>query len=218
MSESRSWSNRGQRWLVCTGGAMILSACVSSCGGPTSAEASPSAAPPDLRHVFITQLPRRFVLASESESNSGPTDLEKQATADLLPDAKARLSSDGFVAGYVRVWQMSSNQPMPSGERVLETALVINLYEFATPTGANAYMKARSSTGRAVTSSLAPIESAFALPSPPGGNGFESTSQVRYDRVTFTKGDYLVSMTLEGTAANAGLERELASAQWKSLP
>ena len=62
-------------------------------------------------------------------------------------------------------------------------------------------------------------ESPFVVRSVPGATGEQNMNQTPpTDDVAFAKGDYLVTMFVEGAGATPDLEGDLARAQWNKLP
>jgi hypothetical protein len=122
-----------------------------------------------------------FTLQSETETNSGPSDLAKAAREDNSSGAQAELTSDGFMGGYRRVWGAPSND-----------AIIVILYQFATPDGAKHYLDYSLAGLPANTQH-------FDVPDVPGGAGLATTtSDSAAAAVVGVQGPYLYQVVSDG--------------------
>ena len=86
--------------------------------------AAPSSAD-ELAALLIADVPSGFVVQPDTVGDTGPSTLAKAAKDDGDPDASQRLTEEGFIRGYQRLWQDSGHH-----------RIVVFLYQFASATGA----------------------------------------------------------------------------------
>jgi hypothetical protein len=158
-------------------------------GSSTSASSSTTVPPSTVTTTAVTnQLAAQtlldipsFTLQSETDTNSGPSDLAKAAREDNSAGAQAELTADGYTGGYRRVWAGSSSD-----------AIIAILYQFATPDGAKHYLDYSLAGLPANTQH-------FDVPEVPGGTGLATTaSDSAAAAVVGVQGPYLYQVVADG--------------------
>src|SRR5690349_16272224 len=113
-------------------GTLLALALLSACGAQTAASTSPSPSPTSVADALgaklVAAVPQGFVVQADSVGQTGPSDLAKAVRDDGGANAQAQLTTDGFVAGYQRLWKSTDG-----------SIIVVYLYQFKTQAGATDY-------------------------------------------------------------------------------
>ena len=164
---------------------------------------TPTSATDALEPKLISTVLAGYKLEPDSVGDTGPSDLDKAVRDDGDADARAALTSAGFVAGYQRLWTKGDNE------------IVDFVYEFKSNTGAESY---RARTDKAATSDKSMTVTAFAVAGVPGAKGYSATDGKNTSAIVlFTRGGYAVQMDLNGTDATPANATQLAKAQYDKL-
>jgi len=168
---------------------------------------------PSVASLILVTAPDPFVREPDSAADTGPTDLTKAATDDVLsPDAHDALVNAGFVRGYQRQW--ASNNDVSQN-------LFVFLYEFATPAGAQTYVQhwrgailgGANAQGVAVPAPFTPIV--------PGSFGLAAKDATGASAIVlYAKGNFAVQVSVTGdpTADLTAPANAAALAQYQLLP
>ena len=185
-----------------------LSDLMAQAPGQSHPPVSPSAGAAALASKLIAAVPAGYVQQPDSVGDTGPSDLAKAARDDGQPDATQTLTSDGFVAGYQRLWRKGNTQ------------IIDFLYQFSSDSGAGAYLQ-RSLAGLA-RGDNGVTPSRFTVSGVPGANGFSESVPPASGGgsafvVVFAKGPYLAQVVLSGPDASVAAATPLAAGQYGRL-
>jgi hypothetical protein len=165
---------------------------------------------PSVGSLILVTAPDPFVREPDSAADTGPTDLKKAATDDVLsPDAHDALVNAGFVRGYQRQWASSST---------VSQNLFIFLYEFATPQGAQTYVQ--HWRGAILGANEGAVPAPF-TPIVPGSFGLAAKDASGSSAVVmYAKGNMAVEVSATGVPNidQTGPANAAALAQYQLLP
>ena len=184
-------------------------------GGCTSSEApspeAPVAVPPTtvvvpldpagLEALIVDEAPAGFAVAADEVGGTGATDLEEAAADAGDPGAAAALAEARFVRGWQRLWLAGEDE------------LVVIVYEFATPAGAQDFF-ART------TGPVGGGDGVFEVPGMADAVGVTGTGEgLEVTAVIATTGPYLVQVIGDGPepGPSRGTVVALAAAQLDRL-
>ncbi len=173
----------------------------------TSTAATSQAAGDHLAGLLMKTVPAGYTRQADSLEGGGPLDLAAAVNDDPGPGAQATLTKDGFVQGYEREWTNASGQD-----------IIVFLYQFRTPAGAEAYGTSAVATAKSV---IKPEPTTFAVTAIPGAIGLTGGDGGNYtSQIEFTKGTYLFNAIADGPASDglAPTAQQVANAQYTLLP
>jgi hypothetical protein len=164
--------------------------------------------PRPVASLILPTISGSYTLQADSVGDTGPSDLAKAIRDDGAVGAQAALTTDGFVAGYQRLWS----------DAATKQDVVVFLYQFRTPAGAVAYNQRQLAANKATAPSSV---TTFSVPGLPGAVGLSAiASGAPSSEVFVTKGNYLIQAQADGTGA-ATVAREaqmVAISQYAVLP
>ena len=177
-------------------GASMSGAC--ACGstvGPTigttvSSGEGAASDPADVGRLLPSQFLAGWSRLDDAAANAGAFDLAREATHDLAPDARAALTRDGFVAGFVRVWTRDGDGAV----------LAIEVYEFADPQGATDY-SLRTHRVPVNNRATATVSTFLVQDIPNADAAIQSVAGVTYATITYPRTRYLVVVSASGRGA-----------------
>ena len=192
---------------------LVLAAfAIAACGGLSSTASPPSQTPTPtsfasvLAALLITTVPAGFVQQSDSVGDTGPSDLAKAARDDGKPDAAAVLTSDGFEAGYQRLWEDSAH-----------TNLIVYLYVFSNPSGTANYEQRSAALLNSQQSGL--VTQPFTISGVTGATGVSGTAKgVPVVGVVVQKDNYLVQIAMQGPNATVATTTAVFQQQLARIP
>ncbi len=150
---------------------------------------------------LLKDLPSGYQQEDDRIGDTGPSDLAKAVRDDGSDNAQELLTTEGFVAGYQRLWT-----------RGADDAIVDFVYQFKTAAGA------RASVQRMVTAAAQGDDThtvtEFPVPGIPGARGFAAhSSEGDKAIVAFARGVYALQIVVNGAGANATFANSLATQQ-----
>lgn len=150
---------------------------------------------------LLQSVPPGYSQQPDRVGDTGPSDLAKAARDDGSSNARQVLVSDGFVAGYQRLWAKDSN-----------AQIIDYVYQFSRPQGALSYMARTEGQAAGVGAR------SFAVSGVPGAYGFVvATSEGSAVVVFMTRGGYLAQVVIHGPDATSALLTQLAQEQYQLL-
>ncbi len=123
--------------------AMVLTSCSWSkmkALVPVTTTLAPPASIEELEARLVASVPGEFILQPDDVGDTGPSDLAKAVRDDGSAGAEQALRSEGFVRGYQRLWIGPS-----------DAEIIVFLYQFETPAGADAHFQRARAYLTAVT-------------------------------------------------------------------
>ena len=171
--------------------------------------------PPPLADLILGEGPPGFEQQPDDVGDTGPTNLAKATDDDISPEAGRALVSAGFQGGYQRQWTSVDD----IGNTLNQD--FVFLYRFATPEGAEAWVRHWRVTLIDTNTGAAPLTS-FEPPLIPGAVGISAIDpkQGSTGVVLFTKGPYAVQAFVIGgpSVDQSGAAADMAYAQYQRLP
>ena len=169
-------------------GVLIGAGCSSSSGSSSSSSTTTTTAPAttDLASLLPASVPSGYPRQPDVAGGGGPSDLQQAVTFDGSPGARQALTSAGFVRGHERFW---------IGNSVDEDVVV--LFQFATPAGAQSYLKYSHTSLSSPEANSSPTP--FAVSVIPGAFGVQvPTDRSWVTTVVFAKGVYVAQADATG--------------------